>query len=97
MNIPGVTRTSVVLTRHVVLSGGMTIHREVLRGPPQEFYFSSRTDKITPLDFTPVILGLVLREWGLACICIRPKRVDSFMLRQRLMQSRGLSLHFCVV
>ena len=38
-NIPSVTQTSAVLARHVVLSGGMTIHREVLRGPPQEFYF----------------------------------------------------------
>ena len=31
------TLTSAVLARHVVLSGGMTIHREVLRGPTQEF------------------------------------------------------------
>ena len=50
------------------------------------FKLSSRTDKITPLDLTPVILELVLgcqKGHGLACICILPKRVDSFMLRQR--------------
>ena len=37
-NIPSVTQTSAVLARHVVLSRCRTIHREVLRGPPQEFY-----------------------------------------------------------
>ena len=75
MNIPGVTRTSTVLAHHVVLSGGMTIHREVLRGPPQEFLLSSRTVKITPLDFTLVILDLVLEcQEGHGPVC----SIDSF-------------------
>eukprot|EP00450_Noctiluca_scintillans_P038759 CAMPEP_0194477338 /NCGR_PEP_ID=MMETSP0253-20130528/1102_1 /TAXON_ID=2966 /ORGANISM="Noctiluca scintillans" /LENGTH=985 /DNA_ID=CAMNT_0039316301 /DNA_START=74 /DNA_END=3031 /DNA_ORIENTATION=+ len=45
------------------------------------FELSSRTDKITPAELTPVILELVLgcqEGQGLACICILPKRVDSF-------------------
>ena len=31
------TLTSAVFARHVVLSGGGTIHREVFGGPPQKF------------------------------------------------------------
>ena len=45
------------------------------------FELSSRTNKITPLDLTPVFLELVLgcqEGQGLACICILPERVDSF-------------------
>ena len=44
-----------------------------------ELSFSSRTDKITPLDFTPVILGLVLRGTGSGLYRLLPKRVDSVL------------------
>ena len=57
------------------------------------FELSSRTDKITPLDLTLVILELVLgcqERQGLACSCILPMRVDSFDVVATPEQLRGL-------
>ena len=42
------------------------------------FELSSRTNKITPLDFTPVILGLVLKETG-SGLYLHPTKTCRFL------------------